>query len=167
MRSRITSLTLAVAAVALVACGPSGEKTVATGNGGTVTQKTGLDGSQTLVAKDAQGNAVTMGTGAAASAKTPAYAPVYPGATIETSINASGPNEGGMVMFKTNAPAATVIDFYKKSTASAGMASALDMTTGDTMSYSAKDEKTNHAVTVVATKDGAQTNVQVTWSNHG
>jgi hypothetical protein len=167
MRSTITSLTFAVAAAALAACGPSGEKTVATGNGGTVTQKTGMDGSQTIVAKDAQGNAVTMGTGAAATAKTPAYAPVYPGATVETSVNASGSNEGGMVMFKTKASAASVIDFYKKSTASAGMASVLDMTSGDTKSYSAKDEKTSHTVTVVATKTGDETNVQVTWSDHG
>lgn len=167
MRSTIASLTLAVAAVALVACGPSGNKTVTAADGSTVTAKTSGDGSASYVAKSADGQTtVAMGTGAAASAKTPAYAPVFPGSTIETSVNASGPNEGGMVMFKTNASAASVIDFYKKAAASAGMANVLDMTTADSVSYSAKYEKTNHAMTVIATKSGDDTNVQLSWSNH-
>lgn len=165
MRSSITTLTFAVAALALAACGPSGEKTVATGNGGSVTSKTSMDGSQTIVAKDAQGNAVTMGTGAAASAKTPAYAPLYPGATVDTSVNAG---DGGMVSFKTTAAASSVIDFYKKSASSAGMANVFNMTSGDTMSFSARDEKTKHGFNVVATKADGGTTVQVTWSDsHG
>ncbi len=166
MRSTIASLTFALTAVALTACGPSGEKTVATGNGGTVTTQTHSDGSQTYTVKDAANNTqVTMGTGAAASAKLPNYAPLYPGAEVQTSVNASGSNEGGMVMFKTSAAAQNVIDFYKKSAGAAGMADVFNMTSGDTMSFSAHDTKTKHGFSVVATKADGGTTVQVTWSN--
>lgn len=167
MRKAGAILVLVAAATLLAACGRSDEKTVATGNGSTVTQKTEADGSQSVVAKDAQGNTVTVGTGAGATAKTPDYAPIYPGATIETSVNANGANDGGMVMFKTNGSADSVIAFYKQSTAAAGLASGLDMTTGDSRSFSAKDEKTNRVLAVVVTKSDGTTTVQMTWSNHG
>jgi hypothetical protein len=168
MRTSFGILALAVAATAIAACGPSDEKTVTNSDGSTVTAKTERDGSASYVAKSADGNTtVAMGTGAAANAKTPPYAPVFPGATVETSVNADGANGGGMVMFKTNASAATVIDFYKKSATASGMASQFDATNGDTMSYSAKDEKTNRTIAVVATKADGGTTAQLTWSDHG
>ncbi|HEX2593446.1 MAG TPA: hypothetical protein VHL34_18230 [Rhizomicrobium sp.] len=168
MRATITTVVFLATAITLTGCGRSDEKTVTTSDGSTVTAKTEGDGSASYVAKSADGKTtVSMGTGAQANTKTPAYAPLFPGATVETSVNAGGENAGGMVMFKTNATAASVIDFYKKSTAASGMSNVLDMTSGDSMSYSAKDEKTNHAVTVVATKADGATNVQLTWSDHG
>jgi hypothetical protein len=159
---------LAVTATVIAACGPSDEKTVTNSDGSTVTAKTESDGSASYVAKSADGSTtVAMGTGAAANAKTPAYAPVFPGATVETSVNANGANGGGMVMFKTNAAPSAVIAFYKKSAAASGLASQFDATNGDTMSYSAKDEKTNRTIAVVVTKADGVTSTQLTWSDHG
>jgi hypothetical protein len=168
MSMRVSGFILPAALVALglSGCGPSGDsKTVSTPNG-TVTTETHNDGSQTYNFKDStSGTQVTMGTGAAANAKLPDYAPLYPGAAVETSVNASGSNEGGMVMFKTNASSQSVIDFYKKSAGSAGMSDVFNMTNGDTMSFSAHDTKTKHGFSVVATKADGATTVQVTWSN--
>ncbi|HEY1706757.1 MAG TPA: hypothetical protein VGG10_00725 [Rhizomicrobium sp.] len=110
---------------------------------------------------------MTVGSGAGATAKMPDYAPLYPGAAVQTSINVGSTNAGGSVIFKTDAAANTVIDFYKKSAASAGLTAALDMTTGDTMVFSAKDDKTKRVVNISASKADGATNVQGTWSNNG
>jgi hypothetical protein len=108
-----------------------------------------------------------MGTGAAANAKMPAFAPLYPGAAVETSVVAEGAGKGGMVMFKTNASGATVLDFYKKSAAAANLTDVTTMTSGDTMTFGASDDKTKKGMSVVATKAEDGTQVQVTWSNGG
>jgi hypothetical protein len=166
MRTSGFILPAALLALVVSGCGPSGDsKTVSTPNG-TVTTETHNDGSQTYNFKDStNGTQVTMGTGSAATAKLPNYAPLYPGATVETSVNSSGSNEGGMVLFKTNASSQNVIDFYKKSAGAAGMSDVFNMSTGDSMSFSAHDVKTKHGFSVVATKAEGGTTVQVTWSN--
>jgi hypothetical protein len=150
------------AAVAVSACGQK-KQTIVSNGSTTVTSETHTDGTQSYTVTDAKGGAkMTVGTGAGANAKLPAYAPLYPGATVETSIDVGGANAGGSVTFKTGAAADAVIDFYKKSTASAGMTAAMNMTSGDTMLFSAKDDKTKHVVNVVTSKADGATNVQVT-----
>lgn len=168
MRGSVFALSAAVLAFGISGCGPSGDsKTVSTPNG-TVTTETHNDGSQTYNFKDStSGSQVTMGTGAAATAKMPEFAPLYPGATVETSVNAEGAGKGGMVMFKTNASGVAVIDFYKKSASGAHLNDVTTITSGDTMTYGASDDKTKKSMSVVATKAEGGTQVQVTWSNGG
>ncbi|MBI1407825.1 MAG: hypothetical protein GC145_17055 [Caulobacter sp.] len=61
---------------------------------------------------------VTTGQGIAAPRNMPAYAPLYPGAVVESSVDgvsasADGGQRGGMVSFRTSAAPAKVADFYR------------------------------------------------------
>ncbi|HTP76153.1 MAG TPA: hypothetical protein VMJ73_04165 [Rhizomicrobium sp.] len=126
-----------------------------------VVTKTESNGTQSVTVTDNKGATVTV-AGAGASANMPAYAPLYPGASVETTVTA--PGKGGMVAFKTSAAPDAVIAFYKKSVSGAGFKDTLNMTSGDTMTYSATDEKGVHALNVVASKGDDGTQVQVTWN---
>ena len=166
MRGSVLVFVIA-AAVAVSACGQK-KQTVVSNGSTSVTTETHPDGTQSYTVTDAKGGAqFTMGSGAGASAKMPDYAPLYPGATVETSVNVGGKEAGGSVVLKTSAAPDAVIDFYKKSTTSAGMTAVLSMVSGDTTTFSAKDDKTKRVVSVIANKTDGATNVQVTWSNTG
>jgi hypothetical protein len=111
------------------------------------------------------GTKVTMGSGAGASTRTPAFAPLYPGAEVLASVNAAGAGAGGMVSFKTKASPDEVIEYYKKAAASAGLGQTYSANVDNTQSFSASDAKTKHSMAVAASKDEQGTNVQLTWSN--
>ena len=60
---------------------------------------------------------------AQAPANLPGYLKVYPGARILKSMSN---RRGGMVMMEANAPAETVMDFYRAAAAEAGLRTRLD-----------------------------------------
>ncbi len=143
---------LCLSLVGLGACGRSDDSPKVT---------THNNGTQTFTVTDDKGTKVTV-AGPGASADTPAYAPLFPGATVESSVTTS--DKGGIVAFKTTAPPQAVIAFYKKSAATVGFKDNLDMTTGDTMSYSASNESHEHSLNVVAAQNEDGTHVQLTWN---
>lgn len=110
---------VAIGGLALAACGGQDTKTVTvpTGDGGAATVKTTEKGDTqevTITGKDGTSTAViTAGAGATAPANLPAFAPVYPGATIESSLAGSGPEgSGGVLVMKTQDAPDKVAAFY-------------------------------------------------------
>lgn len=78
---------------------------------------------KTAVIHGANGD-VTM-TGAAPK-NLPAYAPLYPGAKVDSSVvTDASTGSGGIVSFTVGAPPAAVIDFYKKAAAKSQLTSSL------------------------------------------
>ena len=125
--------------------------------------KTGINnnGTQTISVTDGKGTQVTV-AGSGAPANMPEFAPLFPGATVESTVTT--PEKGGMVAFKTTATRRAVIDYYKKSAAAAGFQDSFNLTTGDTISYSAASEKPEHSLNVTAAKSEDGTQVQVVWN---
>ena len=154
MRHAVLSTVLGLCLIGLAACGKKDDSPK-------VETRTQGDGTQSVTVTDNKGTQVTM-AGAGSSASMPAYAPMYPGATVEATVTT--PNQGGMVAFKTSASAQDVIAFYKKAAGDAGFKDNLDMTTGDAITFSASDPGGKHAFNVVATRNGDGTHAQVTWN---
>jgi hypothetical protein len=155
MRRAVLLAVLSLCAAGLSGCGKSDDTTK-------VVTKTEGNGTQSVSVTDNKGATVTVSSGAGATTNMPAYAPIFPGASVETSVTA--PGKGGMVAFKTSAAPEAVIAFYKKSVSGVGFKDTLNMTSGDTMTYSAADDKGVHVLNVVASKGGDGTQVQVTWN---
>ena len=157
MRHTALCVVLGLAAIGLSGCGRSDDEAAK------VVSETHSDGSQGYTVTDGHGTKVTVNAPGDASG-VPSYAPVYPGASIETTVNA--PGKGGMVTFQTTASRDTIIAFYKKSASSAGMKDVVNMASEHMTSYSAADEKSKQALTVVAVDQGNGTHVQVNWGNN-
>jgi hypothetical protein len=148
----LTALTLSI--IALSGCGRKDDSAK-------VERRTQSDGTQSMTVTDGKGTKVTI-AGPGTTANMPSYAPMFPGATVEATVTA--PNQGGMVTFKTSASTQEVIAFYKKSAAGAGFKDNLDMTSGDTVTFSASNPNGSHTFNVVATKSDDGTHAQVTWN---
>jgi hypothetical protein len=157
MHRSALALVLSLAAIGLYGCGKSDNEAAK------VVSETHSDGSQGYTVTDGQGTKVTV-NGAGDASGVPSYAPVYPGASIETTVNA--PGKGGMVTFQTTASRDTIIAFYKKSAGSAGMQDVVNMSSEHMTSYSASNEKAKQALTVVAVDQGNGTHVQVNWGTN-
>ncbi|MFN7176232.1 MAG: hypothetical protein ACK4MX_05015 [Thermaurantiacus sp.] len=101
----------AAAALALAGCGGSGEttRTVTTDSGEQVTVTT-------------QANSRALEAQTVEIAKSlPAFAPLYPGATVVSTLDAQGASGGGqMVTLETRDPIDKVLEFYDTKIASAG-----------------------------------------------
>ncbi len=154
----LLAIVLGLTVVGLAGCGRSDD------DAAKVTTESHSDGTQTVTVTDNKGTQIAV-AGPGATANMPGYAPLFPGATVLTTVTA--PDKGGMVAFKTNATQEAVIAYYKKAATVAGMTDILNMSSGTTVSYSASDPKTKHGLTVVAVKGDDGTQVQVTWSNTG
>jgi len=102
MKTAIISLG---AALALCACGPRTEM----GPGGTVT----VHGDN--------GQAVTIGK--QLPANMPAYAPLYAGASV---VSTMGSSTGGVVVYNVQATPDSIVDFYKKAATGAQLIAQLD-----------------------------------------
>ena len=144
---------LTVSLLSLAACGRDDAPKVKT--------STDSSGTQTVTVTDGKGTQVTV-TGPGGSANMPAFAPLFPGAIVGSTVTT--PDKGGMVVFKTSAAPQDVIDFYKKSAAGAGMKDNLSMTSGDTISYSASSQSPAHSLSITAAKGDGGTQVQVIWN---
>ena len=153
MRRAVLLAVLSLSAVGLAACGRDDTPKVVT--------KTQSDGTQSVTVTDNKGATVMM-SGSGATASMPSYAPAFPGSTVVTTVTT--PDRGGMVVFKTSAAPDAVIAFYKKSFADAGFKDNLDMTSGDTTTFSATDTKSKHGVNVIVVKNEDGTQAQVTWN---
>jgi hypothetical protein len=157
MRAFVTVVMIG-AAVGLVACGKSDTKTYSTGNG-SVTVSNSNDH---MTITGANGEKVEFGTGT--NAKLPAFLPLYPGATVQSSFTGNGKDgTGGMVSFHAHASPAEIIGFYKDKSTAAGMAQTVMADMGGTSTYVAANDKTKQTVSVSATKDADGATVQLTW----
>ena len=119
----------AIIAALLAGCGPGtpkeGEARIDT-KAGTATVNLG------------EGAVTTLGT--QAPPNLPAYAPVYPGATIQSSVNGIGGGPlSGMLALTTPDPADKVLAFYKKAAADAGLKMETEATTGQLKTFVARD----------------------------
>lgn len=158
---RLVIAATAIAALALTACGkkPEADKPSVTVNANGYTVK-GNDGSATI----------TTGSGAAsaAAAKTPDFAPVYPGATVESTIagvgSENGEGQGGSVVFNTRASPQQVIDFYKQKTGAAGLTPQMSADMGQALMFAASDDATKRGVQVIVSGKDGGSNVTVTWA---
>jgi len=113
---------------------------------------------------------VTVPAGATAAADasaTPAFAAVYPGATLEGDpTTAGGPaGPGGILTFTTEASPEAVIDFYRDRAEASGLAPVMSMNQGEARAYGAARAETDASVQVVASPaDDGVTSVQLSWS---
>jgi len=146
---------VALAAAGLSGCGkpPPGK---ATGSG-----------AATYDIKDADGHAARLAvTGAGVAPSTPAFAPLYPGARVEQTINgASGSGSGGMVIFRTSAKPEAVVGFYRQKAASAGFGNVFSSSSGSGQMFTAGREGGEEGFQVTATRDGGETSVVLTWTD--
>jgi hypothetical protein len=150
-----TLMIAAVAAVTLLsACGKT-PKHAAGGPAVNYTVK-GADGATTHI---------TAG-GPAAAAAMPAYAPLYPGAVIESSMTGAGTGgAGGMVIFRTRARPMQVIGFYKGKAAAAGFGNVFSSENGEGLMFTADKESGQDSFNVTATPDNQATIVVLTWTD--
>lgn len=113
MRLAITITSLAL----LAACSNASEHTITDPESGeSITLRT---------AEDAE-------AGIAPPANLPAFAPVYPGATVTASVSGNPDEAKGMVGFTTTDSADAVIAFYRDKAAAAGLAEQAEMNMGGT-----------------------------------
>lgn len=105
--------------------------------------------------QSAQGT-VTMQTGSTVPADFPADVPIYPGASVESSVNASGPEGGGWVVgFKTADGPDKVSAFYKeKLGASLANKAEMNMNGEIMLVYGSPDEKRSVQVMIKGAEGG-------------
>jgi hypothetical protein len=135
---------LSTAALLLASCGgkntDEGQKvTVADGEGGTATVNFGGDEN-----------------GIAAPENLPAFAPVYPGAVIQSAVTGNEGEAKGMVSFITDAKQAEVLAFYKDKGKAAGMSvkAEVAMGTGRMLAMGAEGESPAMQITATPGDDG-------------
>ena len=106
-------------------------------------------------------------SGPPAAPGAPAFAALYPGATLEapalTASSSAGP--GGIATYTTDADPDAVIAFHRASAEAAGLASSMEMNQGEARAYAATKAETSANLQVVAsaTNEG-HTSVQLSWS---
>lgn len=115
------------------------------------------------------GDGATVSVGEAASrVATPAYAPIYPGATVINSvIGESGVGKGGTVTYRVNASPAAVIGFYEQKVKAAGKPVTMNAEMSPTVRMLTAGDSGDGkgAMQVIASGAGAGTEVQLTWSD--
>lgn len=162
MRTLITSVVLGAATIALAACdGGADREEVAVSGAVVTTEGSGAD--QSVTVEGADGQRVVVGSGASATATSaPAFAQPYPGAQVQQSVQVPG-QQGGMLVFSTDANPDTVIAYYQARAEEAGFVSGTSMTQDQTRMYGAENPEGGDLAVVVAPVDGASS-VTVTWS---
>ncbi|MBV9992859.1 MAG: hypothetical protein JOZ72_16395 [Alphaproteobacteria bacterium] len=149
------------AALALSGCGKKDEKTVYSDGKNTVSTSESGD-HMTITGQN--GDKAEFSSGASAAAKLPAYAPLYPGASVTSSFTGSGKDgSGGVVAFHTKAAPADVIAFYKDKTAAGGLAQSMNADMNGTLMFAASKDGDKTSISVTATKGTDGTDAQITW----
>lgn len=150
---RLTILAAAVLAASLAGCGKKEEAGLQVSSGG-----------QTVTVGE---NGVKVASGDQ-PAKAPDFAPIYPGAKVESVVTgigqAGGETSGGTATFSVGASPQQVVDYYRKSAVNAGLKTRMDMGMGAGATYSAADEATRRMVQVMVSGEGGQSNVQLIWA---
>ena len=100
----------------------------------------------TTTIRDDSGGQATLATGPAATPppNLPAYAPLYPGARVESSMSGTssdqdGARQGGMVAFRTADPPERVANFYRARLAGANLANRSDANMNGTLMLAGTD----------------------------
>lgn len=153
---RLVIATLAIAAVALAACGKKEE--------GAKPSVTATPGGYTVRSGDGKA-VVTSGVGAIATTGLPDFAPVYPGAAIQSSAAGIGDanTNGGMVVFTTSDAPDKVLAFYRGKAQANGLKSQLDADMGAARQFAANDEATGRVLQVIVSSQGGASQVQLIW----
>ncbi len=117
-----------------------------------------------LAACGQDGNTVQSEANAKAVAIMPAFAPLYPGADVQTSIGGgTGPAAAGTGTFTTPATPDEIIGFYRDKAVAAGMQEVAD-TGNDFGTDIFAAQRPGMALRVTAGTAAGGTNVQVLWS---
>lgn len=146
------------AAVLLASCG-SNEKS-ATMGGATFKSD---ESAGTASITTANGSIRTT-EGKAAAVAMPAFAPLYPGATVEGVIEAdAGGHKSRMVTLATTDPVAKVADFYKAALAKQGWNTPQSLLTGDSALLSG--EKDGKQVSIAISRQDDKTNAVLSVPN--
>jgi hypothetical protein len=163
MRAAFVALSLSVCVV-VAGCGKSSEHTFATKDGNVTVSGSG--DAQHMTVHSADGTAtVEINSNGGVHAAMPDFAPLYPGATVTSSMAGNNTNgsTGAMVVFGVTAPPSDVIAFYKQKTAAAGLVQSVDANMNGTLMYEAtKGKKT---ILVTAAPGPKATQVSITWGS--
>lgn len=157
MKRIMAALALSAAATLLAACGQEGGDAPPP-----------VSDVQAGMAAEAPVAPATRGpAGLPAAPGAPAFAVLYPGASLDQpGISASGPmGPGGLVTYGTDAGPDAVIAFHRAQAEAAGLSSVMAMNQGEARAYGAasKDGKANLQVVASPTEAGT-TSVQLSWS---
>lgn len=153
-------IAMALACVALPACGRKEETAAATTTSGssvTTSREDGAVTTQTAASADAGAAAISVDT--------PDFAPLYPGATVKASSTTTANDHlVGSVTYLTNAAPQAVVDFYKPRAAAAGFTTSADANIGVGLMYAATDAAKARTLQVIATAEKAGTAVVLSWT---
>jgi hypothetical protein len=109
--------------------------------------------------------AVVAAANAKAVSLMPPFAPLFPGARVQSSIGTgTGPTAAGTVSFSTNAAVDDVIAFYRGKATAAGMEETPDFGEAGTTVFSALREKDQMGIRVIAAGASGGTDVQIVWA---
>lgn len=125
-----------------------------------------------LAACDKNGGTAATTPGAAVAAANakaaglmPPFAPLFPGASVQSSIGSgTGPEAAGTVSFSTNATPEEVIAFYRGKAIAAGMEETPDFGDTGTIVFSAMREADEMGIRVIVAGASGGTNVQILWA---
>lgn len=165
---RVT-LSALLAVTLLAACGKTEEKTVpakapAAAEAGRGPAPSPTSSDQTVTA---DGAVSTVG-GSADKIATPPYAPIYPGASVTTSVvGESGVGRGGTVVYRTDIKPEAVIAFYEDRVKAVGKPITMNQDMGGNVHMLTAGDSGDGkgAVQVIASPSGKGAEVQLTWSD--
>ncbi len=160
-------------ALMLAACG-DGETTVAKTDAGELRKSADGD-TMTFEAKD--GGSATMSTGGAAmdaatseiAASLPAFAPLYPGAKVVSTISGSdgGGGSGAVITLETPDPMADVLAFYDARIADAGAESQMKMDQPQSAMRAVADKEGGSGTMILVSDGGANRTITLTVGQDG
>jgi hypothetical protein len=96
----------------------------------------------------------------------PAYAPLYPGAVLESSAvsNGSSASPSATITFHTTAKPSDVIGFYRHAAQVSGLDSTFSSQSGDDELFSAGRQGSEDGMQVIATPAEGGASVQLFWT---
>jgi len=168
MKRILAALALSCAAVLPAACGRNESPAAAEVPAPASTSEVATTDSASAHAAPAAADAVVPPAGGPLAAPgAPAFAALYPGATLEapavTASGSSGP--GGIATYTTDADPDAVIAFHRARAEAAGLSSAMAMNQGEARAYGAASPDSGASLQVVASAtDAGPTSVQLSWS---
>ncbi len=169
MKRIVAVIALACAAVLPAACGPRGESAAESPPPATADTASDADVSEGAATMSSVPAAATTAaeTAAMAAPDAPAFAVLYPAATLDApAVVATGPTgPGGLATYSTEAAPDAVIAFHRERAEAAGLTSTMEMNQGEARAYGATSRDGGKTLQVVASAtEGGPTSVQLTWS---
>ena len=122
----------------------------------------GNDQHMTMTADDGK-TKIEINTNGMGNQKLPAFAPVYPGAQVQSSVAAQAAGGGTFSFVSSDAPE-KVVAFYKNSAKSAGLVEKMTMTNDGNVTYMASNGDSKKTLQVIAVKSDTGSQVQVYWA---